>query len=278
MTDQANALRDIARKHNGFEAGLGSGTGCQVIAVTSGKGGVGKTSIVVNVSIALQKAGKKVAILDADFGLANVDVFFGLVPTHNLGHVLEGILPLKSIILEGPEGVHIIPAGSGLQELTDMADSTRDRILLELSGILNQYDFLLIDTASGISNNVVGLLAVSARVVVVSMPEPTAMLDAYALIKVLLRRNRSKEILLVINSAESDDEAQRVFSQLARVVQSFLAKQITLLGFVLKDDKVSEAVRQQVPIFLSNPRAGVSRCFTRIAASLLSSTQAEDTA
>lgn len=251
-------------------SGLGYDTGCQVIAVTSGKGGVGKTNVVVNVSIALQRAGQKVAILDADFGLANVDVFFGLTPTYHVGHVLEGSRTLESIVQEEAEGVHIIPASSGIQELTEIDDEHRERIFLQLNEILNHYDFLLIDTAAGISDNVMSLLTVSRTVVVVSMPEPTAMLDAYALIKVLLRRNKAKEVLLLMNSVRNRHEAHQVFQKLAHVVERYLGQTVKLLGFVLKDEKVSQAVCQQVPLLVSHPGTRVSRCFTEIADSLLS--------
>jgi len=270
MFDQAAAPREMARQKRGLVTGLGYDTGCQVVAVTSGKGGVGKTNVVVNVAIALQRSGQRVAILDADFGLGNVDVFFGLTPTYHVGHVVEGSRSLRSIIQEESEGVHIIPASSGIQELTKIGDNHREKILLQLSEILNHYDFLLIDTASGISDNVMSLLTVSRTVVVVSMPEPTAILDAYALIKVLLTRNHAKEVLLVMNSVRNRNEANQVFQKLAQVVERFLGQPLKLLGFVLKDEKVPQAVRQQVPLLVSHPGTRVSRCFTQIADSLLS--------
>lgn len=237
--------------------------------MTSGKGGVGKTNLTVNLAIALKKAGKRVAILDADFGLANVDVFLGLTPAYHLGHVIEGIVPMSSIILEGPEEIHVIPASSGIQEMTDLGEARRLQILGQLNRLLSEYDYVLIDTAAGISQNVISLLQFSRRVIVVSAPEPTAIVDAYALIKVLLKKDEFKDMSVVINSVSSESEACEVFDQLSRVVESFLGKQIRLLGFIVRDDSVHEAVRQQVPLLVSHPDCAASRCLNRIAKRLL---------
>lgn len=263
------AVSPIGGQMNEAALSFGFDNKCQVIAVTSGKGGVGKTNLVVNVSVALRRAGQRVIILDADFGLANVDVFMGLNPTYHLGHVLQGSLPLSAIVQEGPEGVHLIPASSGIQELTNIDVHKRSEVLRQLDGILQGYDFLLIDTAAGISNNVINLLTVSSTVIIVCMPEPTAILDAYALIKVLVHRNRTPELFLVVNSAASGEEAQRVFERLSKIVKHFLGKSVSYLGFLPRDDKVSQALRRQVPVIVSYPSTRVSRCFTKITDSLL---------
>ena len=157
MIDQATGLRRHVEQLN-----LGNlnrtGANCQVVAITSGKGGVGKTCVVVNLAIALRRAGKKVAILDGDFGLANVDVQLGLTPDFHLGHVIEGSQSLRSIMVPGPEGIQIIPASSGIQELTSMGERRRQIILQQLDELLDEFDFFLIDTAAGISDNVIRLL------------------------------------------------------------------------------------------------------------------------
>lgn len=267
MPNQAAALAVMAQNRH-FEAQFEPDTKCQVIAITSGKGGVGKTHVVVNLAIALRRAGQRVAIFDADFGLANVDVFLGLTPTFHLGHVIEGTLPLKSIILEGPEGIHIIPASSGIQELTDLSEVKRSQLLFQLRQVVDSYDFILIDTAAGISNNVIRFLIPSRRVIVVVAPEPTAIVDAYALIKVLLRRDRKKEVLILVNFVQDKAEAEEVFQQLARVVERFLGQKVQWLGFVPKDEKVSQSVRRQQPLLISHPKTLVSRCFVRIADTL----------
>ncbi len=267
MQDQATALRQIVQSR--YEGALGASGGGQVVAVASGKGGVGKTNLSVNLAIALRRNGQRVAILDADFGLANVDVFLGLTAPYHLGHVLEGIVPMESILVEGPEQIDVIPASSGLQELAQLDEFRRMQILAELKGVLRNYDQVLIDTAAGISENVIGLLEFSHRVIVVSAPEPTAIVDAYALMKVLLIRERSKDLQVVINSVANEAEADEVYQQLSRVVKQFLGKKIDLLGYILEDEKVPRAVREQIPLLVNYPGSPAGRCLTRIAERLL---------
>ncbi len=268
MIDQATELRKhVERLHT---SGPSEGSSrCQVIAITSGKGGVGKTYVVVNLAIALQRAGKRVAILDGDFGLANVDVQLGLTPEYHLGHVIEGLQTLKSIIVPGPEGIHIIPASSGIQELATMGEQRRQTILSQLNELMQDYDFILIDTAAGISDNVIRLLNVSRRVVVVCAPEPTAIVDAYALIKVLMRRDKGKEILLLVNSVQGALEAEEVHKQLSQVVDRFLGCNLGYLGSIPRDTRVTESVRRQEPVLISYPKAMVSRSILKIAETLL---------
>jgi flagellar biosynthesis protein FlhG len=265
MYDQAEALRRLTRQRQkgGLEP---SNFNCQMIAVTSGKGGVGKTNVVVNLAIAVRRFGKKVAILDADFGLANVDVLLRLSPPFHIGHVIEGIQPLSSIIVEGPEGIDIIPASSGIQELAEMDEASRQRLLTELKTVLGNYDYLFIDTAPGISSNVIRFLMVARRIIVVTSPEPTAVVDTYALIKVLLRKDqdREKEILLLVNSAADEDEAREVHRQLSHVVRRFLGHSIHLFGYIPYDRRVSESVRRQEPILIAYPKTVLSRQITRL--------------
>ncbi len=267
MIDQATELRKQVGRLP-IPGRLPSGD-CQVIAVTSGKGGVGKTYVVVNLALALVRAGRKVAILDGDFGLANVDVVLGLTPQHHLGHVIAGVQSLRSIVMEGPEGIHVIPASSGIQELTDLGERKRQLLLAQLTDLVKDYDFLLIDTAAGISDNVIRLLNAAQRVIVVSLPEPTAIVDAYALIKVLFRRDEGKEVHLLVNAAEDNAEAEEVHRQLAYVVDRFLGQRIGFLGSIPKDPKVGESVRRQEPLLISHPRTQTSRCFLRLAETLM---------
>lgn len=267
-TDQAAVLRQLVQR-SGHAGQIRPARPCELVSVTSGKGGVGKTNVVVNLAIALSRAGRRVAILDADFGLANVDVFLGLTPQFHLGHVIEGICRLEEIIIEGPEGIGIIPASSGIQELTEMGEIKRGRLIRELDSVMKNYDFFLIDTAAGISNNVIQFLVLSPRVIVVCAPEPTAIVDAYALIKVLMKRDAGIEILLLVNSADSEREALSVHRQLDSVASRFLGRKIHLLGFIPRDLKVSQSVRRQMPLLISHPRTLVSRCFVRVAQTLL---------
>jgi flagellar biosynthesis protein FlhG len=190
-----------------------------------------------------------------------------------LGHVIQGVQPIQSIIVKGPEDIHILPASSGIQELTEMSERKRDRLVNELSSILGAYDFLLIDTAAGISNNVVRFLEVARRVIVVLSPEPTAIVDAYALIKVLLKRDAHKQIQLLVNQAGEKEEASQVHRQLSNVAERFLGKGLGFLGSIPQDDKVAECVRIQQPLMVCHPRIPVSRSFQKIARSLMAQPQ-----
>ncbi len=268
MIDQATELRKHVERLNCVGTNE-KPSRCQVIAITSGKGGVGKTYVVVNLAIALQRAGKRVAILDGDFGLANVDVQLGLTPKYHLGHVIEGVQTLRSIMVTGPEGIHIIPASSGIQELATMGERRRQTILGQLNDLLREYDFILIDTAAGISDNVIRMLNVSRRVVVVCAPEPTAIVDAYALIKVLMRRDKGKEVLLLVNSVQGSLEAEEVHKQLSNVVERFLGCKLGYLGSIPRDTRVAESVRRQKPVLISYPKAVVSRNILKIAETLM---------
>lgn len=267
MIDQATELRrQIGRAPLPGRIPAGR---CQVVSVTSGKGGVGKTYVVVNLALALSRAGQKVAILDGDFGLANVDVVLGLTPQYHLGHVIAGVQSLRSIVMEGPEGIHIIPASSGIQELTDLGERKRQILLRQLTDLVQDYDFLLIDTAAGISDNVIRLLNASQRVIVVALPEPTAIVDAYALIKVLFRKDEGKDVYLLVNQAQDSEEAEEVHRQLSYVIDRFLGHRIGFLGSIPRDAKVSDSVRRQEPLLLTHPRTQSSRCFLRIAELLM---------
>lgn len=244
--------------------------GAMTIAVTSGKGGVGKTNVVVNLAVALSRLQKRVAILDADFGLGNVDVLLGLAPAHHLGHLLEGERSIREIMVEGPTGVRIIPAGSGLQELTSLTPNQWERLNEAFDSITNELDYLLIDTAAGVSDNVLELLTASHKVLVVTSLEPTAMVDAYALIKILTLTDSRKPIGLLVNGARDADEADLVFKQLDMAATRFLHRRLQYYGFIEHDPSVREAVLIQKPIVSHLPQSPASRSF-RILASRISS-------
>ena len=242
------------------------------IAVTSGKGGVGKTNVAINLAVALARLRHRVAILDADFGLGNVDVVLGLAPTSHLGHVLNGDKTLDEILVEGPRGVKVIPASSGLQQLTALSASQWDRLESALDQIAKDFDYLIIDTAAGISDNVIESLRMAERVIVVTSPEPTAVVDAYAVVKLLLTSDPAREIGLVVNSARDASEAQLVHAQLDVAATRFLKRRLTYYGFIAHDPAVRDAVLVQRPIVDHVPQSSASRCF-RILASRLSGTE-----
>jgi flagellar biosynthesis protein FlhG len=238
------------------------------IAVTSGKGGVGKTSVVVNLAVALARLRNRVGILDADFGLGNVDVLLGLAPENHLGHLLTGEKDIEEIIVRGPLGVQIIPASSGLRELTALTEAQWLRLAQGLERVCRQLDFLLIDTAAGVSDNVVELLLSAQRVLIVTSLEPSAMVDAYAMAKVLTTAEPGKEIGVLVNGARDGDEAELVFRQLDLATSRFLQRGLRYYGFVPFDPAVREAVLVQRPIVDHRPQSPASRCFRVLASKI----------
>lgn len=238
------------------------------IAVTSGKGGVGKTSVVVNLAVALARMRNRVGILDADFGLGNVDVLLGLAPECHLGHLLSGEKDIEDIVVSGPQGVKILPASSGLRELTALTERQWLRLADGLERLCRDLDFLLIDTAAGVSDNVVELLLSAQRVLVVTSLEPSAMVDAYAMIKVLTTNEASKEIAVLVNGARDGDEAEMVFRQLEVATSRFLQRELRYFGFVPFDPAVREAVLVQRPIVDHRPQSPASRCFRMLASKI----------
>jgi flagellar biosynthesis protein FlhG len=240
----------------------------RTIAVTSGKGGVGKTNFVANLAVGLSEMKKRVVVLDADFGLANLDVLLGLNPRFHLGHVLFGNKQLSEIIVEGPCGVQVIPASSGLQCMADLSLQQRNFLVRSFAELEGGADFLLIDTAAGISSNVLHFLLAAPEVIVVSAPEPTAIVDAYAVIKILLAEEPGKTIRILINSASDEEEARDVFGQINSVVKRFLNREVIYLGHVERDPHVVKAVRSQALVTQFYPNAPASRCFRKLAHAL----------
>ena len=238
------------------------------IAVTSGKGGVGKTNIVINLAVALARLRHRVAILDADFGLGNVDVLLGLAPTAHLGSVLAGEATLDEILMDGPSGVKVIPSGSGVRSLTALTAPQWERLRDALDELEDTVDFLIIDTASGISDNVIEMLGFAERVLVVTAIEPTAVVDAYAVIKLMSAANSLREIGLLVNNARDATDAELVFAQLEVAAQRFLHRRLTYYGFIVHDPAVREAVLMQRPIVDHLPQSAASRCFRMLAARL----------
>jgi flagellar biosynthesis protein FlhG len=239
--------------------------GPKVIAVTSGKGGVGKTNVVANLSVSLSELGKKIVVLDADFGLANIDVLLGLTPRYHLGHVLFGNKSLTEIMVQGPKGIQIIPASSGLQRMSELTAAQRNHLVQSFANLDSDTDYFIIDTAAGISRNVIHFLLSAQEVIVVSAPEPTAIVDAYAVIKIILAEDPKKQIQVLINSVESAEDAHEVFCQINSVVKRFLNREIGYLGHIERDSHVPHAVRSQMLVMHRYPNAPASRCFRDLA-------------
>ena len=270
MKDPSNRVISLTRKREEREGSSAKntrrtrGSKARVIAITSGKGGVGKTSIVGNLGYALTKLGKEVLILDADMGLGNLDVLLGLAPKYNLSHVITGEKAIDEILVEGPGKMKILPASSGIQELTHLTKDQKIQILSQLDLLINRVDFLLIDTAAGISSNVMDFNATAQEVVVVVSPEPTSITDAYALMKVLSLKYLGKSCKLMVNMVSRPEEGREVFRQLQLVTDRFLDINIEYLGYVLFDGKVTKGVKNQKIVSELYPDTLASRCFTDI--------------
>jgi flagellar biosynthesis protein FlhG len=240
----------------------------RVVAVTSGKGGVGKTNFSTNLSLTLAQSGQRVIVLDADLGLANLHVVLGITPRYHLEHVMRGERTLREVLYPGPCDIQIIGGGSGITELANLDQRTRDVFVNGLQELDSLADVILIDTGAGLSHNVLAFLCAVDEIIVVTTPEPTAITDAYATIKVVSRENPSARIMLVINMAHSEAEARNVADKLTMIAHQFLRIDIDCLGYIPQDPAVTRAVRAQKPFSLSEPGSPAARSVAQIAAQL----------
>lgn len=237
----------------------------RVMSFTSGKGGVGKTSLVVNVGCALSDLGKRVLILDADLGLANVDVLLGVSPKSTLRDVISGRKHMREITVAGPSGLTIIPAASGVEGICRLDAGAREIILSQVEEIAADYDYLLIDTSAGISSEVMYFNSASSEVVCVLNPEPTSLTDAYALIKVLNQQYGEKEIRVIANNVANEAEGQKIFNRLEKAVARFLHIDLVYMGAVPSDPSVRESIQEQRPLVKIFPTSQAGLALSRIA-------------
>jgi flagellar biosynthesis protein FlhG len=274
VQDQAERLRQLMGRLNApvaLEKPISSVSQCRVIAVTSGKGGVGKSNVSVNFALAMAKQGKNVLLFDADMGLANVDVMLGVMPPFTLLNVLNGQKTLSEIIVEGPGGIRLIASGSGgVQELADLSETQRNKFLEALMELQYQSDVILIDTGAGLHRNVLAFVLAAEEVVIVTTPEPTALMDAYGMIKILHREKRNPVINVLVNMASNEVEAAETGKKLVVLSKRFLNLEIEYLGFIPRDPGMIRAVREQKPILLSAPVSPAAVSLNRLAISLMS--------
>ena len=267
--DQAKTLRDL-NSHRPGPIPLKSEQPTSVYSITSGKGGVGKTAVVANLAYVLASMGKRVLILDADLGLANIDVVFGISPTFNLNHFFTGEEDLQGIMVDGPLGIKILPAGSGIQNFTNLDSHQKMRLLDGLDAMQNHFDFVLIDTEAGISENVTYFNTAAQEILVITTPEPTAITDAYALMKLLSTQYHEKNFNLVVNQIQNEDDALDVYRKLTMVANRYLDISIDYLGSIPDDRQMVESIRKQKVISELYPGSKITQAFRQLAGRICS--------
>ncbi len=261
--DQADRLRALVRDSRGMS---------RLVAVTSGKGGVGKTNVAVNAAICLAGGGHRVVLIDADLGLANADVLLDVQAPFNLGHVISGAKTIEDVLVEVPGNIRLILGTSGVGRLANLSEFERHNLVQSMLQLETMADIVVLDCAAGISRNVMTFAAAADHVLVVTTPEPTALTDAYATIKVLSRERSSASIGTVVNFAGSSGEARSSSARLSEVARRFLQLDIANAGYVLRDEHVPLAVRQRQPVVLRYPRAPASSCLAAVANKLMKQT------
>jgi flagellar biosynthesis protein FlhG len=259
MIDQASGLRKMQDPQH-----------IKVIAVSGGKGGVGKTNVSLNTAISLAKLGKRVLVLDADLGLANVDVMLGLRVQRNLSHVLSGECELDDIIIQGPAGINIIPATSGTQSMVDLTPSEHAGLIRAFSDMQTKFDILIVDTAAGISDMVLSFCRASQDVLLVVCDEPTSITDCYALMKLLSRDHGLFKFKVVANMVRSAKEGQQLFAKLSKVTDRFLDVTLELVAVIPYDENIRKAVRKQQAIVEAFPDSPASISFKSLAKNIIS--------
>ncbi|MBI2919486.1 MAG: MinD/ParA family protein [Planctomycetes bacterium] len=257
--DQAEELRRMVAAR---------GPAARVIAVTSGKGGVGKTNLAVNLAVAAAQRGKRVILIDLDLGLANADVILGVQPRATLAHVLSGRREILEVLAPA-HGIQLLPGASGLDSLANLGAPERERLRAAFDRLSRRADFVIVDTGAGAHRNVIEFAAAADEALVVTTPEPTALVDAYAMVKMLSREPDPASIRLVVNQAEDRAEAERVSQGLASVAERFLSARVDRAGYVLRDEAVPRSVRAKAPFVVAEPRCAASVCVRNLAARLV---------
>ena len=268
--DQAEKLRRIVRGLRERSeaiidrASKKSGKNARLIAVTSGKGGVGKTSLIVNIAIRLSKKGYRVVIIDGDLGLANVEVMLGIVPKFSMYDIINSGISLSDVISDGPAGIKLISGGTGITEMAYLDRRKFDRLLDTLSALDNYADFILIDTGAGISRNVTKFVLAAREVILVTSPEPTSITDAYAVLKIISLHNRECQVKMIANMVENPAEAEDLLVRINAAAKKFIGTEIKSLGFLKNDPSLRRAIKMQTPLIISAPKSAAAKSIDKI--------------
>ncbi|MBT4289912.1 MAG: MinD/ParA family protein [Deltaproteobacteria bacterium] len=263
--DQASTLRERFSSNNSIPSqDQNQEVGVRTLSITSGKGGVGKTNIVINLAIQLSKMGKRVFLIDADLGLANIDIMLNLTTRYTIDDVLLGKQNINDIILEGPSGFHVLPASSGISEMQELTAEQQMNMLKALSQLKTKYDYILIDTGAGIASNVLRFNAAADEIFVVTNTEPTSMTDAYALMKVMSTRYQVRKFNLIVNQSNIK-EAKTVYNRLVAVLNQFLPVSLNLSGCIPRDLMFPEAVKRQTPLSILAPNSTAVKMLSELA-------------
>ncbi|MEB3298488.1 MAG: MinD/ParA family protein [Candidatus Sericytochromatia bacterium] len=265
MEDQASRLRELVRDGQVSVPAHQA----RIIVVTSGKGGVGKTNVSVNLALAMGQLGKRVILFDADMGMANVDVMLNMSPTHTLTDVLAGRKTLAEVLLPIDQGVQLVPGGSGIAQLAALESARLEATVHRLSELERLSDLMIVDTGAGISPNVLGFVLAAPEVIVVTTPEPTSIVDAYGIIKAIDQRNPHAHVWLLVNMCASEQEARSVYDRLVTIIARFLGVKVRLLGWIERDAHVGKSVLQQRPFLKSYPGSTAARRVIELAERLL---------
>lgn len=253
-TDQAAGLRRMV-----------SPKPVRVIAVTGGKGGVGKTNVSVNLAVAMADAGKRVMLMDADLGLANIDVILGLHPDYDLSHVISGERTLEEVVLLGPSGIRVVPGASGVQQMAELSEAEHAGLIRAFSEIGADLDVLIVDTAAGISDTVVSFSRAAQELIVVVCDEPASITDAYALIKLLNREYGVDRFRILANMTRSAQEGVDLYNKMCRVTDRYLDVMLTYMGSIPYDEFLRKAVRSQKTVVQAYPRSRITQIFKNLA-------------
>ncbi len=255
IDDQASNLRNLMREERQV----------RTIAVTSGKGGVGKSNIALNLSILMSAAGYRVALVDADLALANLDVLLDVTVSTNLSHVIAGSKRVEDVLVDLPCGVQLVPGASGLAKMAQLSEFQRVRLLEDLTALEMDNDMIIVDTGAGIGPDVLQFVANADKAIVVTTPEPPAITDAYAVIKVLWKRDYQGQVSLLVNQASDRHEGRATYQRISDVAKKFLSTRVFDAGYMLTDPKVHQAVVARKPLVLAFPRCPASRCLAALA-------------